>query len=56
MKHAIVDKSGLVVNIILWEGSEWLPPRDHYVIQDDNVNIGDIYDFNKKTFSKPNPV
>jgi hypothetical protein len=41
-----------VVNIIVWEGAEWLPPRDHLVIESD-AQIGDIYDPETKTFSKP---
>lgn len=40
-----------VVNIIVWEGAEWLPPRDHKVIVSDTANIGDIYDPETKTFS-----
>lgn len=40
-----------VVNIIVWEGAEWLPPRDHKVIKSDTANIGDIYDPETKTFS-----
>jgi hypothetical protein len=51
-RHAIVDQNGIVVNVIIWEGSSWLPPKNHYVIQDDAVDIGDKYDFNKKTFTK----
>lgn len=52
-RHGICDKTGLVVNVVIWEGAEWLPPRDHYVIQDDGVDIGDTYDFESKVFIKP---
>lgn len=55
MRHAIVNKDGKVVNVIIWEGSEFLPPRDHYVIQSDVADIGDSYDFDNKSFSKPKP-
>lgn len=51
--HAIVNKEFRVVNIIVWEGASWLPPADHFVIQADGVNIGDIYDPETKTFSRP---
>jgi len=48
---AIVEnESKRVVNIIDWEGAEWLPPRDHIVIRSDTANIGDIYDPESKTF------
>lgn len=53
MRHAIVNKDGQVINVIIWEGAEFLPPRNHYVIRDDFVDIGDSYDFNKKIFIKP---
>jgi hypothetical protein len=50
---ALVDnKTNKVVNIIVWEGAEWLPPRDHLVIESDAL-IGDIYDTETRTFSKP---
>lgn len=50
---AIVENSSNeVVNIIDWEGAEWLPPRNHLVIRADGVNIGDIYDQETKTFSR----
>jgi rRNA processing protein Gar1 len=50
MKHAIVDKDNKVINIVIWEGKEWLPPRGHKVIQSDSANIGDIYDPVKNVF------
>lgn len=52
-RYAIVNKEGRVVNIIEWAGAEWLPPRDHYVIASDTASIGNIYDFETKTFSAP---
>lgn len=54
MKHAIVENdTKIVVNIVLWEGAEWLPPRNHFVVQNDTVNIGDLYDEATNTFTKP---
>jgi hypothetical protein len=53
MRHAIVNKDNIVVNVIIWEGKEWLPPRDHLVIQNDKVDLGDIYDPATNTFKKP---
>jgi len=55
-RHAICDKTGKVVNVIIWDGAEFLPPRDHYVIQDDSVNVGDTYDFKSKKFFRLNRV
>ena len=58
-RHAIIEsKSKIVVNCVVWEGKEWLPPRDHLVVQSDVANIGDIYDESKKSFIstvKPSP-
>lgn len=51
IRHAIVDKNNVVVNVVVWNGASWLPPRDHLVVQDDRVNIGDIYDPDTNTFS-----
>ena len=52
-RYAIVDKSGRVVNIVEWDGAEWLPPRDHYVIAAPKAGIGYTYDFNTKQFTPP---
>lgn len=53
-RHAIVDKDNKVVNVIIWEGSEFLPPRNHMVIhcKDGNCDIGDLYDQASNTFTK----
>lgn len=48
----IENDSKIVVNIIVWEGAEWLPPRNHMVIESDTANIGDIYNPDTKTFEK----
>ena len=53
IRHGIVNKDNVVVNVIVWNGAEWQPPRDHWVVQDDKVNIGDVYDPDTNTFSKP---
>lgn len=53
MKHALVNKDNVVVNIILWDGAEWKPPVDHYVIQSDEAQINDIYDPQNNVFIKP---
>lgn len=48
---AIVEnETNKVVNVIVWEGAEWLPPRNHLVIQSDVANIGDIYNPETQTF------
>lgn len=56
-RHAIVDQNNKVVNVVVWQGSEWLPPRNHYVINcvDGRCDIGDTYDPVKKVFI-PDPA
>ena len=54
MRHAIVNNdTKKVVNVVIWEGHEWLPPRNHLVVQNDVVNIGDIYDVETNAFTNP---
>lgn len=56
--HAVINKDHKVINSIIWDGiSPWQPPKDHYVIRDDerNHHINDIYDPIQKVFI-PNPV
>ena len=57
-RHAIVNKENRVVNVVVWEGAEWLPPRDHMVIHDPTgtCNIGDTYEPSSNTFIKPSSV
>ncbi len=56
MRHGIVNKDGKVVNVIIWNGAEFLPPQDHYVIQHDSIDIGDSYDFENNVVIKPSRV
>jgi hypothetical protein len=56
-RHAIVNEQGLVVNMIVWEGAEFLPPRNHTVINlndryeaNGRVGIGDTYKFDTDSF------
>jgi len=45
MRHAIIDRSLTVINIIKWDGiSKWNSPIGTTVIQSDVAQIGDIYD------------
>ena len=53
MKHAIVNKENKVVNVVIWEGAEWLPPRDHLVVRSDVAGIGDIYHPETNSFERP---
>lgn len=49
--HALIDaKTGLVRNIIVWEGAEWLPPKDYYVVHDCEGAIGDFWDQEQECF------
>ena len=56
MRHAIVDQNGLVVNVCIWNGNPWLPPKHHYVILAPGVDVGDSYDFEQEVFIKPSRV
>lgn len=51
-RHALVNTDNKVVNIIMWEGAEWLPPRNHTVIDVSNIDchIGDTYDQQNNNF------
>ncbi len=52
--HALIDpKTGLVRNVIIWEGAEWTPPRDHYVVHDCDGVIGDYWDQDNNCFYTP---
>ena len=51
MRYAIVDQNNTVINVVIWEGAEWLPPHNCIMVQNDTVNIGDMYDLSTNTFS-----
>jgi hypothetical protein len=53
MRHAVVNQQNKVVNVIIWEGSPWQPPKDHYVVRSDKCDIGDTYDPATNSFRKP---
>lgn len=45
MRFGIVDNNTLkVINVIEWNGDEWLPPMNTYVVRADVVDHGDSYD------------
>lgn len=53
--HALVDaKTGLVTNVVVWDGAEWQPPRNHYVVHDCEGAIGDYWDQDKNCFYTSN--
>ena len=52
-RHGIVEPAtGEVINVIVWEGAEWLPPRGKMVIQHDKIDIGDKWDDDNKNLIK----
>lgn len=53
IRHALVNSENKVVNVVVWNGHPWIPPVGHMVVQDDKVNIGDIYDPITHTFTRP---
>lgn len=51
MRHVIINnKTKKVVNIIVWDGQEWLPPIDHIVVRNDVGNMGDTWNEENNTF------
>lgn len=52
IRHALVNTDNKVINVIVWNGNEWLPPANHFVVQSDTANIGDTYDPITHEFSK----
>lgn len=52
-RHAIIENTTKkVVNCVIWEGKEWLPPRNHLVVRSDTANIGDEYNEETNTFKR----
>lgn len=55
MRYAIIDpnlKERNIINIIVWEGREFLPPRGMHVIPCPEANAGDTYHFDKDIFER----
>lgn len=54
-RHAIIDaKTGLVRNVVIWEGASWLPPKDHFVVHDCDGQIGDYWHQDSDVFYTAN--
>lgn len=52
MRHAIIDGETMqVVNLIIWDGAEFLPPRGHLVVRSDEALLGDTYDASTNKFT-----
>ena len=43
MRHAIIDQSNKVVNIIIWPNGSFNVPAGYQSIESDTAQIGDIY-------------
>ena len=53
MRHAIINKDTKeVVNVVIWEGAEWLPPKNHYIVRSDVCQMGDIWNESTGEFTK----
>lgn len=52
-RYALVDKNGEVKSVIIWNGNEYLPPKDHSMVYGPAADIGDSYDMQSGVFSKP---
>lgn len=54
MRYAVIDQTtNLVINVILFSSGVWNPPKGTFIIQDNMANIGDIYNPDTKTFTRP---
>lgn len=56
MRHAVVNKENIVVNVIMWDGqSNWRPPQGTVVVActDGMCDIGDSCNPTTGTFTKP---
>lgn len=62
LRHAVINKEGKVVNVVIWDGkTKWQAPEGCITVQNDQVNIGDDYDFQKKVIHhnftvSPDPI
>jgi len=45
MRYIVIQNSdNLIMNAIMWDGvSEWTPPEDTFVVQNDVLEIGETY-------------
>ena len=51
MRFALVEKAtGLVRNVIIWDGGEFLPPQNYYVVKSDACDVDCYYDQKRNTF------
>ena len=54
MRYAIIDPQLVaknIVNIVEWDGGEWLPPRGMHILPCPIANVGDTYSFVSKEFT-----
>ncbi len=55
-RYAVINnESRKVVNVVIWEGAEWLPPRNHLVVPCKDGGIGWYYHEDKNAFTPPPP-
>ena len=44
MRFAIINDKNIVVSIIVWPNGQFIPPRDHTIVQSDVAQPGSSYD------------
>lgn len=50
-RHALIDSvTGLVSNIIIWNGDAWKPPHGHYVVHNCEGQMGDYWHQDRNAF------
>lgn len=51
MRFALVNNdTRKVVNCIIWEGAQFLPPKNHFIVRHDLCDMGDHWDEKTNTF------
>lgn len=52
-RHALIDKTGMVKNVIIWDGQAKVKfPDGLYAVQDNYCDVGDFYESSTKKFYK----
>ena len=44
MRYAIINNKNIVVSVIVWNQGQFVPPRNHIVVQSDIAQPGSVYD------------
>jgi hypothetical protein len=51
-RHAVINNENTVVNVVIFTGDSWTPPENHFIVESNKADIGDIYDKENNEFIK----